>query len=1034
MKIIPSGNIAFLFTDIEGSTKLSQEFPDTIHSELEKHHSIMKRAIESNRGFIFEIIGDGFCSAFENAGNAVRAAVAAQLELACEKWNDVKIKVRMGIHSGDVEWNGNNYIGYITLASTARITSAAYGEQILISKNAFDLFNLDNTFRDKISFRDLGERRLKDLINPIRVYQVLSDGLRKDFPPLKTPDARPSNLPVQLTGFIGRIEEIEQIKNLLLRSHLITITGMGGTGKTRLALQVGFDVIDHFENGVWLAELAALSETSLLAETIIKIFGLMEEPNKSQEDTLCDFLKNKELLLILDNCEHLVHTCADLAEKLLISCPRLRIITTSREALKCRGEQLFPVVGMSVPPNVEMTPEKIIEYESIKLFIGRATSVNPKFSISNDNVAAIAGICSQLDGVPLAIELAAAKIRFLSVEKIYERLDDRFNLLTKGNRTSLPRQQTLRALIDWSYDLLSEQERILWRRTTVFNGGWTLDAAEVICPDVISEKRDVLDLLSQLIEKSIVIFDEDKERYNMTETIRQYGEEKFAESENREITEKKYLKYYMDLAETAAPKLRSSEMEIWMRKLDVENGNLKKSLHLSLEYGEYENGIRLVGALVNFWTAQGLFSSGVHLLNIFLEKAAGVPDSLRAKALYISGMLLMLHGEFEKSRKHTEDSLKIYRRTEDKKGIALCLNILASDASEQGRYEDATRLYEESLLIRRESGDERGVILTLNNLGNVKFNQGEFRTAKKFIEESLEYYRNAGDKRIIANTLANLANVLCGLEENENATKLIEEALQMQRETGDKKAVANSLLNLGDLSLNNGEYENARKYLEESLAIFEEIEDRAGIAFSLCELGYLGIAKGDFEKSLEYIEKSLSIRIDIGDKRGSADCYENLGKLHAATKKFNEAAAFYEKNLILRYEVGNNEFIAKALSKMGGTMLQLHDNEKAKKHYLESLGISLESDNKRQVINTIFEAVEIILSFDNYKHAAMLIGSIEQLYSAYKAESKSRESIKFEKINSELKEKLSNEEYLKYFSEGNKMTVSESLKRALSEQ
>ncbi|MBK8551111.1 MAG: adenylate/guanylate cyclase domain-containing protein [Ignavibacteria bacterium] len=575
MKTIPSGNITFLFTDIEGSTKLSQKFPETIQNELEKHHSILKKTVESNRGFIFEIVGDAFCCAFENAENAVMAAVAAQLELACEKWNDVKIKVRMGIHSGDVEWNGNNYIGYITLASTARITSAAYGEQILISGSVFNLLNRDNTFRKKISFRDLGERRLKDLINPLRIYQVLSDGLRKDFPPLKTPDARPNNLPVQLTDFIGRKEELEQIKNLLRVSHLITITGMGGTGKTRLALQAGFDVIDDFENGVWLAELAALSETSLLAETIIKIFGLMEGPNKSQEDTLCDFLKNKELLLILDNCEHLVQNCADLAEKLLISCPRLRIITTSREALKCRGEQLFPVLGMRVPPNAEMTPEKIIEYESVKLFIERATSVNPKFSICKDNIVVLAGICSQLDGIPLAIELAAAKIKFLSVEKIYERLDDRFNLLTKGNRTSLPRQQTLRALIDWSHDLLSEQERILWRRTSVFTGGWTLDAAEVICPDETLAKKNVLDLLSQLIEKSIVIFDEDNERYKMPETIRQYGVEKFTKSENREITEKKYLKYYMELAETAEPKLKSSEMEIWMRKLDSENGNLK---------------------------------------------------------------------------------------------------------------------------------------------------------------------------------------------------------------------------------------------------------------------------------------------------------------------------------------------------------------------------------------------------------------------------------------------------------------------------
>ncbi len=1029
MQSVPSGYITFLFTDIEGSTKLSQEFPDTLQAALDKHHTILKKSIKDYNGFIFDITGDAFCCSFDNASDAVKAAVTVQLKLSGEKWEEAKIKVRIGIHSGEAVWDDKGYLGYITLARTARISSVAYGEQILISNEVYELFNETDTSKSNITFRDLGDRRLKDLIQPIRIYQVLSPGLRKDFPPLNTLDARANNLPVQITSFIGREKEIEEIKKLLSSSHLVTITGTGGAGKTRIALQVGADLIDDFSNGVWLAELASIGEETHLQEVLMKIFGLKEESDKSLNDTLYRYLKDKETLIILDNCEHIINACAMLAEKLLTHCPKLKIIATSRESLRCRGEQNYPLMSMELPgEHEEITLNNLTQYEAVRLFIERVLAVNPKFTVTNDNAPALAGICSRLDGIPLAIELAAARIKLLPVESIYERLDDRFNLLTGGKRT-LPRQQTLRALIDWSHDFLSEHEKILWRRLSVFTGGWTLDGAESICSDETIDKEDLLELLNMLIEKSIVIFDDGKGRYMMLETLRQYGKDKFKDTGERNIIEKKYLRFYLKLAEESEPKLRSSEMETLMRRLDAENGNIKKSLLISVESGEYEYGIRLAVALGYFWMIQGLYSSGIHWLNFFLERGTEVSDSLRAKALYISGMLLMFNGEFEKSKKLTGESLEIYRNCGDKHGVTLCLNILASVASEQGRYDEATRLYEESLILRRETGDERGINITLANLGNVKFNQGEYIIAKKYIEESLDHYRKAGDRIGIANMLANLANVLFSLDEYDSAVKFLEDALCMQREMGDKKAAANSLLNLGDVSLESEDYLNAGKYLEESLNIFEEIEDRGGIANSLCELGFLAAANGEYEKALRYLEKSLSIRNDIADKQGIADCFQNLGLLYIAKKDFDEACKFFEINLKLRFEIGNKDLIAKALVYLGSAESKLQRYEEAKKHYRESLNINIETRKQGKIINGISEAAEFLLDIKNYKQAATLLGSIYKMTQTFKADKK-QVLTKYDNINSALKEILGDEDYMIIFNKGKCMEVSDAVNYA----
>lgn len=889
MKTIPSGNVTFLFTDIEASTKLAQDFPNTLQAALEKHHAIMQKAIESNNGFVFEIVGDAFCCTFENASDTVKAAVDAHLELAKVKWSDAVIKVRMGIHSGNAEWNGKRYMGYITLAKSARVMSTAYGGQILISNDAYELvkdkFTVSNQlasrsgeignerFTNDISFRDLGERRLKDVIQPIRLFQIISHKLRQDFPPLNTLDVRPNNLPVQLTSFIGREEEMKNVKSLLKQTHLLTLTGSGGSGKTRLALQVAADVIDDFISGVWLVDLASLFEPTLLQQAIIKVFGLMEGPKRPLEEILYNYLRGKEILIILDNCEHLIEACSKLTEKLLNNCPKLKIIATSREALRCEGEQTHRVLSLEIPdPKDKNSPEKLSQYEAVRLFIERALSVDSTFRVNNDNAPALAQICYQLDGIPLAIELAAARTKVLSIEKICERLSNRFNLLTGGKRTSLPRQQTLRALIDWSYDLLSEKEKILWRRLSVFAGGWTLEAVEEVCSDEKMEKEEVLELLHQLTEKSIIVFEKEKERYRILKTLKQYGEVKLREANEVEEILSRHLYYFMEFSETVEPKLEGSEIQIWLEKLEEDHGNFQSAIEWSIRSGDREEGARLAGSLGYFWKVRGHYSTGRRLLESILDNAQGVGRISRAKTLYSLGSIVTLLGEYERARKILEESLALSREMGEKRGIAYALNSLGNAAADLGNYEQAQKFYEESLILRREMRDKRGIAFSLNNLGNVAYNQGNYEQAENFFEESLVLSREMGEKRGIAIFLSNLGNVAHFRGNHEQAQKFIEESLALSRDMGEKTGIAESLNTLGDFAYNQGYYEQAKKFYEESLTLRLEMGEKIGIADSLNNLGTIAYRQENYGQAMIFFEESLTLRREIGDKSAIAVC------------------------------------------------------------------------------------------------------------------------------------------------------------------
>jgi predicted ATPase/class 3 adenylate cyclase len=622
---LPSGTVTFLFTDIQGSTKLAQERRDTWEALRARHHAILRSAIEANDGHVFQIIGDAFCAAFHTVREALEAALAAQRGLQTEDWGEAPIKVRMGINTGAAQAGSNadgsgGYTGYSSMARTQRVMSTAYGGQILLSNTSAEL--LLGEFPAGVSLRDMKEHRLKGLLNPEHLWQVVAADLSQDFPALQTLNSIPNNLPIQLTSFIGREREIAEIKGLLEQNRLVTLTGSGGVGKTRHSLQVAAEVLDTFSDGVWLVELAPESSPELVPQALASVLGVHEDQSRSLMTTLQDHLQAKTVLLLLDNCEHLLEACAQLADGLLHACPHLKILVSSREALGMAGEVSFLVPSLSLPDAQHLPSlERLTQYDSVRLFIERAVAVKSDFIVANHNAPAVAQICSRLDGIPLAIELAAARLKGLSAEQISERLDDRFRLLTGGNRTALPRQQTLRAMIEWSYDLLSEAERVLLRRLAVFVGDWTLEAAEAVCAEQGIETTEVMDLLLRLVDKSLIVSEErgGQAHYHMLETIRQFARDKLLESGEGAWLRLRHLEFFLKFAEQAEARLESAEPLIWLHQLGAEYENLQAALGWEIEAGREQPALRLSRAMEQLADVRSLLGVGTQAIPLYQQ-------------------------------------------------------------------------------------------------------------------------------------------------------------------------------------------------------------------------------------------------------------------------------------------------------------------------------------------------------------------------------------------------------------------------------
>ena len=639
-----------------------------------------------------------------------------------------------------------------------------------------------------------------------------------------------TNLPIPLTSFIGRTRELAVLKELLGTRRLLTLTGAGGCGKTRLAIQMATDVIGRFSDGVWWVELAAVSDASLLPHVLRRVLGLSEAPGIAVAELLISHLRSKRLLLVLDNCEHLVAACAQLAETILSQCPDVQILATGREMLGLSGEVAWLVPSLSLPmEDVTVSSEAWLQWEGIRLFVERAMAARGDFAVTPVNMSAIARVCRQLDGMPLAIELAAARIKTLSVEQIAARLDDRFHLLTLGSRTALPRQQTLRATMDWSYDLLTEQERVLLRRLSVFAGGWSLEAAEAVCAGDGIEPRQVLDLLSHLADKSLLTVEQrnSESRYRLLETIRQYAREKLLASGEAERIQDCHLNFFLSLAEKAEPRLRSGDQVAWFTRLDVEHGNLRLAQNWSLESSQVLSALRLADALFWFWLLRVHTSEGLERLRgLLLQPEAAGRTLTRARALCAAGHLNWAQAAYAEARLLEEEALSIARELGDKRTMALALHFLGPVNHRLGDLARAQSLLEEGLMLWRGLGDADGIALSLTFLGDVTLDQGDDRRAQLLYEEAAGLLRQLQDRLFLGYQLRRLAQLALVRGENEKAAALCVESLNLNLEAGNKRGIAACLVGLAAAAAAAGRVLGAAKLLGASDAMLESVRAR----------------------------------------------------------------------------------------------------------------------------------------------------------------------------------------------------------------
>ncbi|MHB8690034.1 MAG: ATP-binding protein [Solirubrobacteraceae bacterium] len=670
---LPTGTVTFLLSDIEGSTRLWESAPDAMTQAVPAHYEILADAVGRHGGVrpVEQGEGDSVVGAFGRASDAVAAALDAQRRLLAQVWpGGIELRVRIALHTAEAQLRDEgNYFG-VALSRCARIRAVAHGGQTLLSRAVHDL--VVDRLAEGVTLIDCGEHRLRDLGRPEQVFALAHPDLLEQAGPLRSLDSLPNNLPSQLTSFVGRERELAELRKALGSARLLTLTGAGGSGKTRLALQLAAELVDGFKDGVWWVELAAYTDPELVGDAIAKAIGARTLPGASALQSVCAHLAHRSALVVLDNCEHLLEACMHATLALLESGPEVKVLATSRAPLGLGGETDWRVPALSLAAARTTEPiDAVTQSDAVRLFIERAIKVRSNFAVTNENAPAVAQICSDVDGIPLAIELAAARVRVLSVEQIAGGLADRFHLLTGGARTAMPRQQTLRASVDWSHDLLSERERLLFRRLGVFIGGFTLDMAEQVCADEALDRYAILDLLTALVDKSLVLAEEigPSVRYRMLETIRQYAAERLAETDECDTIRDRHRDALLALAERAAPDLETNRQLTWLPILDLEAANLGAALDWALQT-DSERALRLATAQVFYWTVRARYVQGVRALDGALDAAGARWPQLRGRALWARAHLLQYMANFAAVLDAAQRALELAEECADDRTIA----------------------------------------------------------------------------------------------------------------------------------------------------------------------------------------------------------------------------------------------------------------------------------------------------------------------------------------------------------------------------
>jgi predicted ATPase/class 3 adenylate cyclase len=807
---------AILAADVAGYARLMAADAGATMAALDETRTVFRREIEANRGRVVDMVGDSVLAVFHNAGEALDAALAVQKTLdadAAEIAEERRMRVRIGVHLGEVieKADGTIYGHGVNVAARLQARSAPGG--LCMSQTFYD------TVREQLpaGAQFAGRQRFKNIEEPIAIWHIAPEG--STAPAGYDVEAAPTNLPLQLTSFIGRNRELAEAGRLLAQSRMLTLLGVGGIGKSRLSVELAAKMLDDFGDGVWLVELGNLSDARLVSQAVASVLGVKEAAGRPVSEALTRYFKDRRSLLILDNCEHLLDACADLAKHVLRSGLHAKVLASSREPLRVAGETTYAVPAL---------PESDAE----RLFLDRAVAAKPNFRV-NGSGAAVASVCRRLDGIPLAIELAAARVRTLPVESIAARLDDRFRLLTTGDRTVLPRQQTLRALIDWSYDLLTDEERAVFRRLAVFAGGWALDAAEAVCAFGAIDKSNVVEHVTQLADKSLVVMEPEGERYRLLETVREYALERVAESRELDEARSRHLDFYVAFCEKARPQLVGPEQGKWLARVDLDRENiLAAHAWCSRAPRGAELGLQLVYLLRPYWLNRGLLGLGQRVnADALACEGAQQRDLARCRALFVAGQFSFY----------------------------------------MGRYRQAQQYLEESLAIAREMGDKRRVAAALQPLGWAHLGEGDFRTGRRYLEEALALAEELNEPRELAAATTALAQ-LYRVEGNLDAAEpLYEKVLELARELDDRESIAIGLLNVAMVAIGRQDDERARQMLLAVFAILVEIGSRY-VGQSVLEVSAgLAVLRREWQRAARFYGAAEALALETGLHRDPAD-------------------------------------------------------------------------------------------------------------------------------------------------------------------
>jgi len=830
----PSGTVTLLFTDIQGSTRLWEAEPEQMATALRRHDEILRTAIEDTDGYVFKTVGDAFCAAFATAPAAAEAVVAAQRELGAQAWPTSRpITVRMGLHTGVCEERDGDYFGPV-VNRAARLEAVAHGGQVLVSGATAEL--LSGVLADRVSLRDLGPHRLKDLGRAEQVFQLEAPGLPSSFPPLASLDnpELPNNLPMLLSVFVGREAELSRVRELISSSRLVTLTGAGGSGKTRLALQAAAEQIGRAPDGVWLVELAPLTDGEQIPGAVAAVLGIQDQSVPALAEAVAQALTAQDTLIVLDNCEHLIDAAAKFCEQLIRRCPHVRIVVTSREPLGIDGERVYRVPSLSLPGDVEAA-EEVAASDAVRLFAERARDSG--FILDGQSAPLVATICRRLDGIPLALELAAARLSSMSLKQVTDRLDQRFRLLTGGARNALPRQQTLQATVEWSFSLLGQRERDTLARLSVFAGSFDLDAAEALCTSETVDEFDVTDLLGSLVDKSLVVADHTagSVRYRLLETIRQYSAQELLRAAGDEAVlalRTRHAEFYLGLAQRGAPALIGHGQREWLRRLDAEWDNLRAAFaHLAAE--ERADDVLRIAVAIERFAITRVHADVLSYLRPVIDQPGATASVLLTEAMTVASQLI-----------------ELFHRT---------------DAGEVA----AARAYgEQALAMARALGDRRAEAHAISRLVESAYIADDIATGLALAEQGVAIGRELGDVQLLGKQLLSLS-IDTADEEAARRTRL--EALACFRESGDDLLACTTLSTLFSLELHAGRVEEGNAHLEEAAVLAEQVGGDLMVYYVSGNLALLRLVQGRHAEAAPLVRRSLLLSRRLGPGVGGGE-------------------------------------------------------------------------------------------------------------------------------------------------------------------